>query len=50
MCNSRKIVAALLLRWMEEREDMQIPPELREECCPVKGVSKFLRKSRHMDI
>ena len=32
VCNSPKIVAALLLRWMEEREDMQIQPKLRKLC------------------
>jgi hypothetical protein len=46
-CVNDKIIAELLVRWMWEREDAQVPPDLRDTCQSIKtddDVSELYEK------
>ena len=45
-CENERIIAELLVRWMWEREDVQVPPDLRDRCKAIKtdvDVSKLYK-------
>lgn len=39
-----RVVAELLMRWLREREDAQVPPELRPECTQITDVPALYKR------